>query len=225
MKQLSTTNCKLYNLPEITIQFESTSVMDQYAHSFIEIIEDLVANGERFKANETFQVGWIITQFHQLPSGNLGIFEPNMIDIPIRFVNSVNNTLMHINIQKYVCESVKLENEILFPTLLDSAIVCDKVSNTEPFIMSRVDPEGNDSGWFIGCSNEDHDHNDPTVLKRVSLYEAAIKYHAEIIEFLALPPGIFLFKQHKNLVVSKDDKELAFDNGSYLFQRYTNYIQ
>ena len=51
--------------------------------------------------------------------------------------------------------------------------------------MTRSDPtDSADSGWFVGCLADDHDHQQPANLTRVSLYEAFLRQPA-IQGFLA----------------------------------------
>ena len=58
--------------------------------------------------------------------------------------------------------------------------------------MSRVTPIAADSGWFFGCDSREHDHQRPDALRRISLYEEAIRHDDRITPFLGLAPDAFV---------------------------------
>jgi hypothetical protein len=76
--------------------------------------------------------------------------------------------------------------------MLQSAIICTRLEGAKGVVMERSAPSGSDSGWFCGCREEDHDHNSVTELRKVSLYEAAVRHAPQIVPYLALPEGILL---------------------------------
>lgn len=58
--------------------------------------------------------------------------------------------------------------------------------------MNRTEPDGErDSGWFVGCLDDDHDHNDSDNLLCVSLYEAYTKQKG-IQSFVTFPVGTMI---------------------------------
>jgi len=54
--------------------------------------------------------------------------------------------------------------------------------------LEKTASNARDSGWFFGCTQRDHAHNDIAELQRKSLYEAAVCIDSRLIPFLALPP-------------------------------------
>jgi hypothetical protein len=82
--------------------------------------------------------------------------------------------------------------------------------------MERVDPEGRDSGWFFGCDDTEHDHGDPSALRRDSLYSIG-SLAPGTIQFLGLPPGVTVsFGGPGRIEVERDSAKLTIEPGSFL---------
>src|SRR3974390_414716 len=142
----STQKCRQHGHQEISIECEDASPFSTTLRWFLGWIESEVAGGRRFLPEQTIQVGWSLVEIRQRSDGTLGLFEPDFHSIPVRFVDSVSNTLSHLFVQKSVAESLVLDGELSLPSLRDSAIVCTHFGSTEGFVMSRVSPKAGDSG-------------------------------------------------------------------------------
>ena len=215
-----TQKCREHDHLEISVQCEDTPALSPSLRWFLEWVESEVAGGRRFLPEQTVQVGWSVLEIRQRTDGTLAMFEPDFHSMPVKFVDSVSNTLLHLLLQKSVAESLGLVEELALPSLRDSVIVCTEFGSTDGFVMSRVAPEGADSGWFFGCDNEAHDHQSPDVLRRVSLYEAATRHDDRTIPFLGLPPDIFVGYGGAVPYFSRGNTELAIRPGSYLHKKY-----
>lgn len=207
-----TTRCHAYGHPEFILEV-ARSILAEDSDWLIQYLENSVARGEVFRAGETLQTGWMINSFRECSEG-LMVFEPDMIARPIRFVNSVTRTLTHLRLQKDVAESVGLEDCLLFPSIRQSAIACKAWGEVESFSLSRFDPEGADSGWFVGCLM-DHDHDAPENLERVSLYDIG-STHSILVQFLALPPGVSLLLENEDVSFLKNGEPLPIREGTLL---------
>jgi len=216
-----TTACQKHQHPEFQINYDPALVpVEDDVRWFLGWLEQSVSMGEKFSDGQTCQVGWAITEMRSGEDGVLCIWEPDIRQMPIAWVESVSHTLNQLRLQKDVCESVFTLAELSFPSMRQSAIICTKLGTTEAVIMERSEPRGNDSGWFVGCRDEDHDHNNVGELKCVSLYEAAVRYQPRIIPFLALPPGVLLSVGNDAPAVFQNGQPLALKPGSYLATRY-----
>jgi hypothetical protein len=162
----------------------------------------------------------MLTMIRKNDEGTLSVLESDMVQMPIAWIDSVNNTLVHLRRQKDVCESLDPVQDLTFPSLLQSAIICKNLGKTKTFIMDRQPPKDNDSGWFCGCAGEHHDHQEVKELARVSLFEAAVKHESGIIPYLALPPGALLSVGPEGPSVSINENRLSFRPGSYLAARH-----
>jgi len=165
-----------------------------------------------------------VLEIRERTDGTLALFEPDFESMPVRFVDSVSNTLLHLFLQKSVAESLGLVEELALPSLRDSAIVCTQFGSTEGFVMSRVAPKAANSGWFFGCDHATHDHQSLDGLRRVSLYEAAIRHDHRVIPFLGLPSDTFVGFDGVIPYFSRGETELAIRPGSYLYQKYVERV-
>jgi hypothetical protein len=216
----ATETCKEHGQHEITVECGDEGYLAQGLKSLLQWIERETAEGRRFLPEQTVQFGWSILEIRQRTDGTVGLFEPDFRSMPVRFVDSVSNTLFHLLVQKWVAESLGLERELEIPDLRASAIICTEFGTTEGFVMSRVQPQAADSGWFLGCDRKIHDHQSPNNLRRVSLYEAAIRYEDKIIPFLGLPPEIFVGFGGAAPYFSRGERELMIRPGSYLHRKF-----
>jgi hypothetical protein len=219
-----TQKCREHGHPEISVQCEDAAALSPSLHWFLGWIESEVAGGRRFLPEQIVQVGWSILEIHQRSDGTFTLFEPDFQSMPVRFVDSVSNTLLHLFLQKSVAESLGLGAELAPPSLRDSAIVCTEFGSTEGFVMSRVAPKAADSGWFFGCDSAAHDHQSLDDLRRVSLYEAVTRHDDRSIPFLALPPGTFVGFGGAVPYFSRGETELAIRPGSYLHKKYVEKV-
>jgi hypothetical protein len=218
---MRTTSCSLHGHPEFQINYDPAIVkVKGDARWLVDWLEEAVARGERFTHGQTVQVGWGIAQVHAISDGALELQEPDMQQFPIAWAASVSQTLAHLRQQKDVCESVLTGNDLLFPSMLQSAIICTQLGKTREIVMERQVPSGSDSGWFCGCSGKDHDHNAISELRRVSLYEAAVCYALQIVPFLALPESVLLTAGRGAPTIFRHGEPLAFKPGSYLEARH-----
>lgn len=215
IEKLKTEKCHLQHHPEMVVYFCRTQVLRQDAEWLANFLESQVLSGVSFKAGETIQIGWMVLKIMKDDSSTLTLEEPNFREIPIVFDRSVNNTLAHLRTQKDIFESLGLPVELQFPSIVQSAIVCNKHEDSGGFFMERARQGKNDSGWFIGCVDPHHNHNDTKCLKRVSLYEIAC-LREMIIPFLALPEETSIIYSPAHFEIKFRKKSLVPKDGSFL---------
>lgn len=207
MANYFTKTCGTAGHPEIGFAFseESNPSVDWLLSYF----ESEVANGRRFQAGETVQVGWMIVELKEAPENSLEIWEPDFDSMPIRWCRGVNNTLRHLVLQKSICDEIACEPD--FPSLRQPSVISPNFLTTpNDFVMSRDLAVGGDSGWVFhepGYSGNEG--------KFVSLFEIAL-YHMEIIPFLALPPGTSVIKSGGVIEVTCVNKQISSRTNSLL---------
>lgn len=186
------TSCRTEGHPEFRLQVDETAVPEPDIRFFVEALEGWVQQGDRFVNGETVQLGWSVMRVRPNADGTLSLLEPDFVSLPIAWVDSVTVTLQHLRLHKDVCESFFDPDALECPSLRDSCIVCTQLSSAPQLVMERfADPDPGDSGWFIGCRDGAHDHNDAAALGRMSLYEAVLANRAAL-PFLGLPEGVLL---------------------------------
>jgi hypothetical protein len=189
MRHLETRSCHQHRHPEFALEL-GEGVRELDAEWLRATLEGLVAQGRRFHPGETLQLGWSIARIGPLEDGRLTLLEPDFESLPTHFVPGATRSLLHLRLQRSVAESLGLA-EPAFPSLRQSAIVCSRLARARPLWLDRASPQGVDSGWFIGCAGESHEHQSARNLERLSLYEVALQQPA-VVPYLALPPGVQL---------------------------------
>ncbi len=162
------------------------------------------------RSGEFVRIGWMTNLLKEYPDG-IHVSEPDFVQIPIAFVDSVTRTLVHLRRQRDVAESVGME--AVFPSIRDGATICDQLGRE--YVMHRRTPNAPDSGWFIGCTDVDHDHDDVANLSMDSLYAVAIR-HEKVVPFLGLPSGCTVELYEDEFGLYLNDRTLSFKKGSYL---------
>ena len=187
--QIRTSSCSRRKHFEICLTFDPDVAAKADVERLKAFFEASVAKGAKFRAGQTFQIGWMTTLFVQRADGDLGITEPDFASLPIRATESVTSTVKHLRLQRDVCGGFGLADEEEFPSIRDSAIVAiDVPQGCEELFLARSAPSDGDSGWFIGPRETDLDYREASNLRRCSLYEIAMLVPASI-RFLALPEG------------------------------------
>jgi hypothetical protein len=219
---LRTSNCRAYKHPEFRITYDPAIVpVEADLRWFLGWLEQSIAQGKRFAPGQTCQIGWMLTEVRQGNDSLLSLWEPDMRAMPVSWTESVSNTLAHLRLQTDVVESVLSADALSYPSIRQSAIICTRLGQKDGLVMERTEPSGADSGWFFGCREKDHQHNDVAELLRVSLYEAAIRYAPQIVPYLALPKGVLIAVSKGVPAIFQDGELLDLKPGSFLAARHS----
>jgi hypothetical protein len=202
---------------EFRLAFDSSQVIAPDVNWLLNFLSKNVAAGARYKHGELIQIGWIILKVQTNEEGTLSLLEPDFLEIPINFVDSVTQTLVQLRLQKSVAESIGFEDQITFPSLRQSCLICSRVKDRGDFVMEHFEAHKNDSGWYMGCVDADHNHNNPQNLKRVSLYDAACGM-LMCVPFLPLPQGVLVQIKGGGFSIAYNGKTLRPKTNSFMQQ-------
>lgn len=214
LKRSRTKFCQPHGHLEIELEYNSELALGVDVDSFVAYLSAEVAKGTEYEAGQTIQVGWAMDRFEK-NGDRLVLTEPDFEEFPIRFVRGVTNTFRQLRLQKSVCESIGLEDQMDFPNILQTGIACVRHEDSVGFAMERTKPEGQDSGWFVGCDDPKHDHNNPANLRRASLYELA-HLKPDCIPFFALPEHTFVQREESRIELFFKKEKLEIKGGSFL---------
>ena len=212
----TTSRCSEHGHPEIRVVFDQEFVLDSDVSELLTRIEESVAGGASYADGDTLHIGWVAARLVVTDDGTLSIHEPDMVFYPVLWVESVNHALIQQRLQLAVCASVLGSDDARFPSHHDTALLCERLGETEGFVMRRSEPEDDSSGWFVGCDQEGHEHDDPSLLLRASLYEIVTRYEPRIVPYLALPFGACVETRRGSPAISMNDQPLEFRPGSVL---------
>lgn len=171
--QIETKNCSKYDHPEFVLEVQR-NYLQGTLQCLADGIEEMVATGSRFKPKQTFQFGLSLTTVQSYDKTRLTLHEPDMLSMPIAWVPGVTWSTEQMFLQTSCLQSVGWLPELKNVVLNASLIACPRFRE-HSFFMNRMSPSNEcDSGWFVGCHDEDHDHNNADNLIRISLYEALL---------------------------------------------------
>jgi hypothetical protein len=221
--QITTHRCRQFQHPEFVLEADDSIVPRDNIQRIAGTLEEMVAGGSVFKPDQTFQIGWSLTLVKPYDKSRLTLVEADMQSMPIKWVPGITQSLRQMMLQLFMLDSVRLRSVMQFSNFRHSLIACTRYTETE-FLMDRAEEEDHASGWYIGCQDEDHDHNDPDNLQLVSLYEAFLNQPA-LVNFLAFPTGSAIsVKQSEGVKVLFNDAELPTEPGSFLDEWAKRYL-
>ena len=213
---IETDTCRAHGHPEFVLRADEAHVPALYLENIAQTVQRMVAEGSVFRPGETFQIGWMLTHVERYGEDRLTLVEPDMRSLPIKLVPGVSETLRQMMLQLFMLDSASLRSEIDIPSLHQSLVACTRFD--EPaFFMTRSAPtrEG-DSGWFVGCMGDDHDHHTPANLTCISLYEAFLRQPG-IQGFLAFPvESLIAIDPRAGVRIYKGEQELQVEPDSFL---------
>jgi hypothetical protein len=213
--KIATTKCGDFGHIEFLLEADENVVPDLYLKEVAVTIENMVAEGSVFRPQQTFQIGWMITKIDSYDASHLTLFEPDMKTFPINWVTGISHTLRQKMVQVFMLDSVSLRHEMLIPNVCESLIACTRY--TEPsFFMSRSESMNErDSGWFVGCRDGCHDHNDAANLRCILLYEAYL-HQRGFQGFVMFPiDSVIALDEGNGLTVMKNGNVLRIESGSF----------
>jgi len=166
-------------------------VEQRYVDDQLAALAAAIDGGVEFSESEgEFRIGWMLTDLVRTDAGYLQIHEPDFVHMPIRSVASLDRTFLHFASQVRMAEKLGFGDQLDLPTIAHACLVCGRYHEGERYVMERFAPEGlRDSGWYIGCADASHDHNDAQNLRRISLYEACLQ-RPLLAAYVGLPVGV-----------------------------------
>jgi hypothetical protein len=216
MAEMLSSNCRRFNHPELRLRFDPQRVLERDVRWLVARLEQHVAKGYLLADGLPQRFGWMFLNFCEAGQNLLAVQEPDMVSLPVKFVDSVTTTLQHFRWQSDTADSIGYAERMDFPAMFQTADVCSRLAKSEGFLMTRKAPSGFDSGWRIGCFDSAHDHSRSDQVRPVSLYEVVIRCHEQVAMFLALPPGIQVLATQQGIWISYEGKPVPIQTGSYL---------
>lgn len=218
MKERFTTKCRSLNQAEFRLLFED-HISEVQIDWLIGFLEDQ-ARTEDFVDGQFLRTGWMVNGI-RLDGDYFTLREPDFISRPmVTWIESATSTVQHLFQQRWVAESVGLEYELNWPSLRHWCILCKTIQDhSTSFKLQRDHPSGKDdldSGWFIGCLDPQHRHDQAEDLYKMSLYECVV-INPALVRYLALPYGTMVIENGDDFYLETEPGVVAnIVPGSYL---------
>lgn len=160
-------------------------------------------NGQsrRILAGQTLRYGWTLLRF-RAPESSDG--EPATARLVIQelreplsesepdFEDGARRAVELVAAQGNVFAHYHITADAEYPYRSQFALLCDRVpplaaAFPQPLYTERLwEPEADDSGWFVGCTDITHDHENAEVMGRVPLLNVVQRF-PRLFPYLALP--------------------------------------
>ncbi len=214
----TTSDCKRYDHPEFQIRVLNDTVPAEDVSWLLRFFEQSVAQGGKFRSGETLQVGWMVTMFDAVPGGLLRVMEPDMKTVPVKFVDAVDATLMHLRNQQDVVRSLSPPVGPVFPSLRQSVVVHVNYKNAGRILLTRSGAASKtDSGWWLSDLDDEAGAQDSARFVKTSLYQLGVD-RPDVVKFFALPPGLQVVVDGVHIGVLGKGGEMQQIPGSYLHE-------
>jgi hypothetical protein len=138
------------------------------------------------------------------------------------YVPGVAYTLALMQLQHEALRRNRVTGDAIYPHYSQSAMVCRRVTpetvhSLRPLKADRAwEPDSRQSGWFIGCCDQGHDHDNPDELALVHLLHLVERFPG-LFPYLAMPVGtILVFEEKRAIIFRPNEEEGQVDPGNLL---------
>lgn len=160
-------------------------------------------NGQsrRILAGQTLRYGWTLLRFRESApedreaiAGRLVIQELRdpLHDTEPAFEDGARRAVELVAAQGNVFAHYHITADAEYPFRSQFVLLCDRVpplasTFPQPLYAERLwEPDAEDSGWFVACTDPDHNHDSANTLGRVHLLHLVERF-PHIFPYLALP--------------------------------------
>lgn len=191
----------------------------------------LITQPKRILPGQTLIYGWTTLRFIE-DSQNLSGAGTGTLLIEERqnpfseehpsYVPGVTRTLALLQLQHEAIRRNRVAGDAIYPHGSQHAFVCTRVSpetvhRLRPLTAQRIwEPDSQDSGWFIGCGDQEHDHDNPDEATLIHLFHLVERFPG-LFPYVAMPVGTAVFFEESQAIVFRpDEQEGQVDPGSLL---------
>lgn len=206
----------------VMVSWSEHDSRQKFLLQLLRFLEDyLRRQPKRILPGETLHYGWTTLcfvdephHFHETDSEMLFLEEiqaPLSSDPP-SYIPGVAHTVALMQFQENAMRRNAVSGDVIYPHRSHSALVCTRIAPTaaplpSPMMAHRAwQPHDQQSGWFVGCCDHTHDHNQPNELAIVHLYHLVEQFPA-LFPYLAMPVDTKLLFETDQVIVFRPDEE------------------
>jgi len=215
----------------VTIPWLEQDPRERLLTDLLKFIESYLSDqSTQILAGQTMHYGWTTLRFvqdeHNLSGAGPEVLLIEEIEHPFApddtYVSGVAHTMALMQLQEEAMRRNTITGDALYPHRSRFALICKRVTPKtvqflRPLVAHRAwQPRKPDSGWFIGCCSNDHDHDDPEELARIHLIHLAEHFPA-IFPYVAMPVDTkLIFEETQVILFRPGEQEGYVDTGSIL---------
>ena len=189
------------------------------------------SQSKRLLSGQTLRYGWPLLRFvstdHDFSEAGpdaLVIFESNnpFAQEDHSWVPGVAKTITLLQLQHEAIRRNRITGEALYPSPIERALVCIRVTpetlgHVHPLMAHRAwSPTPGESGWFVGCCDQEHDHDHPDEFVPVHLHHLVVRFPG-LFPYVAMPVGTaLLFEENQVIIFRPGEQEGQVDPGPLL---------
>jgi hypothetical protein len=191
----------------------------------------LISQQKRILPKQTLRCGWTMLCFvsdeHNLSGAGTHILlieekqHPFILD-NLSYVSGVVHAMALLQLQHEAMRRNRVTGDALYPAPSQIAIVCtratpESIQFLRPLMAHRAwQPTTRESGWFVGCCDHTHDHDNPDELVTTHLYHLVEQFPG-LFPYIAMPVGIqVLFEESRAIIFQPGEENGQVDPGSLL---------
>jgi hypothetical protein len=176
---------------------------------------------KRILPGQTLRYGWMLLYFVSDDQNRSGagpdvllieeLEHPFSPEVP-SYVPGVTHTLALLQLQHEAMQRNHITGEAIYPHCSEKAIVCSRVTpetiqSLRPLKADRAwQPDNRTSGWFIGCCDQGHNHNNADELSVIHLFHL-VKRLPALFPYLAMPVGTMLLFEESRAVIFRPGEQ------------------
>jgi hypothetical protein len=220
---------------EIAVKFPGSEqeARDQSITELLKFIEHyLISESKQILPGQTMRYGWTMLRFvrdeHNLSGQGTEILLIEEMEHPFSLVDEtayvlgVAHTMVLKQVQQEAMRRNRVSGDAVYPHRSQFALICKRVKPTtiaqlRPLMAHRAwEPDVRDSGWFIGCCDKGHDHDNTDELGRVHLIHL-VEHFLALFPYVAMPVGTqLLFEESRAIIWRPGEQEGQVDPGELI---------
>ena len=183
-------------------------VTDEGISRVLQYVSDYIAtSGQHILAGETMRYGWSTIRF--VPTASPTILNIEELTNPFApgnegFSVGASKAIAILTEQDATVHRNGIAKVAHHPHRSELALICRRLTPNPPpkvMVFDRIKANrSDDSGWFVGCGNTEHNHNDFNELSRLHLVYLT-SLNALIVNYLAMPEDSRVVFDHGRVIV------------------------
>lgn len=207
----------------VMVPWPESDPRNKLAIDLLKFIESYITEqAKRILPEQAMRYGWTTLRFmsdkDNLSGLGLEVLLIEELQNPfaqedLSYVPGISNTLALLDSQHRAIRRNRVTGEAVYPHRSQRAMVCTRVTpktiqHLRPLMANRCyEPDTHDSGWFFGCCDQDHDHDNPDELEMIHLHHLVEQFPG-LLSYLGMPRDTMLvFEEYLVIVFRPGEQE------------------
>lgn len=199
----------------VQVSWPEQDVRDTLLTQLLEFLESYITGKQKYiLPGQTLPYGWTVLRFVSDEQQVSGIESDVLLIQEKQYISSRKNqytsgvscTMALLQLQHEAMQRNRVTGEAAYPSSSQLVIVCtrampEKIQYLRPLMVHRAwQPTMHRSGWFIGCCEHEHDHDNPHELASVHLSHIIERFPG-LFPYVAMPVGTQLLFEDNQAII------------------------